>query len=155
MRLEHGHGALCHRSREWISLRLDGELSELAAKMLEAHLAHCAECRAFEDGAVAATQLVRTAPLELLERPVSLPRGRSLAFQTRSLGAAVAAAAAVAIGVVAFLNVPSSDKLSSSRSPFIVAPSGNQDIEQFRLFRAAALKPVVPAPRRVRGPQKT
>jgi anti-sigma factor RsiW len=154
MRLAHGHDALCHRSREWISLRLDGELSELAAKMLEAHLAHCAECRAFEDGAVAATQLVRTAPLELLEQPVSLPRGRSLAFQTRRLGAAVAAAAAVAIGVVAFLNVPSSNKLSS-RSPFIVAPSGNQDIEQFRLFRAAALKPVVPAPRRVRGPQKT
>jgi anti-sigma factor RsiW len=154
MSLAHGHAALCHRSREWISLRLDGELSELAAKMLDAHLAHCAECRAFEAGAAAATSFVRTAPLEHLERPVTLPRGRRLALQTRRLGAAVAAAAAVAIGVVAFLNVPSSNTLTS-QSPFIVAPSGNQDLEQFRLFRAAILKPVVPAPRRVRGPQKT
>jgi anti-sigma factor RsiW len=154
MRLEHGHGALCHRSHEWISLRLDGELSELAAKMLDGHLARCAECRAFEAGVAAATSLVRTAPLEHLEQPVSLPRGRRLALQTRRLGAAVAGAAAVAIGVVAFLYVPSSTTLTS-RSPFLVAPSGNQDLEQFRLFRAAALKPVVRLPRQVRGPQKT
>jgi anti-sigma factor RsiW len=154
MRLAHGHGALCHRSREWISLRLDGELSELAAKMLDAHLARCAECRAFEAGVAAATRHVRTAPLEHLEQPISLPRGRRLAFQTRRVGAAVAAAAGIAIGLVAFLTVPSSNTLAS-RSPSIVAPSGNQDLEQFRLFRAAALKPVVRPPRPVRGPQKT
>jgi anti-sigma factor RsiW len=154
MRLEHGHGALCHRSREWISLRLDGELSELATKMLDAHLDRCAECRAFEAGVAVATRLVRTAPLEHLEQPVSLPRGRRLAFQTRRLGAAVAAAATVAVGVVAFLNLPSSST-ATARSPFIVAPSGNQDLEQARLFRAAGLKPVLRPPRRVRGPQKT
>jgi predicted anti-sigma-YlaC factor YlaD len=72
-------------------MRLDGELSELAAKMLEGHLARCAECRAFEDGVAVATRLVRTAPLEHLEQPVSLPRGRRLALQTRRLGAAAAA----------------------------------------------------------------
>ena len=154
MRLVHGHAALCHRSREWISLRLDGELSELAAKMLEAHLGRCAECRAFEEGVAVATRLVRTTPLEHLEQPVALPRGRRLALQTRRLGTAVAAAAAVAVGVVAFLNLPSSNTVTS-RSPFIVAPSGNQDLEELRLFRAASLKPVVPLPRRVHGPQKT
>jgi anti-sigma factor RsiW len=154
MRLVRPDRALCHRSREWISLRLDGELSELAAKMLDAHLGRCVECREFEAEVVAATRLVRTSPLERLEHPVALPRGRRLAFQTRKLGAAVAAVAAVAVGVVAFLNVPSSST-AVARSPFIVAPSGNQDLEQLRLFRAAILKPVVPAPRRVRGPQKT
>ena len=112
MRRLQGHGALCHRSREWISLRLDGELSELAEKMLESHLARCAACRTFESDV------------------------------------------GIAIGLVAFLYVPSSNTLAS-RSPSIVAPSGNQDIEQFRLFRAAALKPVVRPPRQVRGPQKT
>ena len=154
MRLSHGHGPLCHRSREWISLRLDGELPELSAKMLDAHLERCPECRAFEEGVAAAMHLVRTTPLEHPEQPVTLPRGRRLAFQTRRLGAAVAAAAAVAVGVVAFLNVPSSSTLTS-HSPIVVAPSGNQDLMELRLFRAAILKPVVPPPRQVRGPQKT
>ena len=44
MRFVPGHSVLCERSREWISLRLDGELSELAEKMLESHLARCAAC---------------------------------------------------------------------------------------------------------------
>jgi len=48
MRFVPGHSVLCERSREWISLWLDGELSELAEKMLQSHLARCAACRTFE-----------------------------------------------------------------------------------------------------------
>ena len=48
MRFVPVNSVLCERSREWISLRLDGELSELAEKMLESHLARCAACRTFE-----------------------------------------------------------------------------------------------------------
>ena len=39
MRFVPQHNMLCERGREWISLRLDGELSELAQKMLDSHLA--------------------------------------------------------------------------------------------------------------------
>ena len=45
MRFVPRHSVVCERGREWISLRLDGELSELAQKMLDSHLARCPECR--------------------------------------------------------------------------------------------------------------
>ena len=34
----------CDRAREWVSLELDGELSELGAARLDAHLVRCAAC---------------------------------------------------------------------------------------------------------------
>ena len=133
-----GHSVLCERSREWISLRLDGELSELAEKMLESHLARCAGCRAFESDAVATTRLVRTASLERPERPIALPRGRRLAF-VRPAGAAAATAAAVALGLAAFLNLPSSGTLAA---PVIrSANADNSDLQLQRGMRAALLRP--------------
>jgi predicted anti-sigma-YlaC factor YlaD len=133
-----GHSVLCERSREWISLRLDGELSELAEKMLESHLARCAGCRAFEGDAAATTRLVRTASLELPEQPIALPRGRRLAF-TRPAGAVAATAAAVALGFAAFLNLPSSGTLAA---PVIrVVGSDNSDLRLQRGMRAALLRP--------------
>ena len=133
-----GHSVLCERSREWISLRLDGELSELAEKMLESHLARCAGCRAFEGDAVATTRLVRTASLELPEQPIALPRGRRLAFM-RPAGAVAATAAAVALGFAAFLNLPSSGTLAA---PVIrSANADTSDLQLQRGMRAALLRP--------------
>src|SRR5919201_6122240 len=103
MRFVPRHNMVCERGREWISLRLDGELSELAEKMLESHLARCAGCRAFESDAAVATRLVRTAPLERLEQPIVLPRGRRFG-SVRPAGAVAATAAAVVLGLAAFLN---------------------------------------------------
>src|SRR5918911_4554206 len=111
MRFVPRHNMVCERGREWISLRLDGELSELAEKMLESHLARCVGCRAFESSAAAATAFVRTAPLELPEQPVALPRGRRLAF-VRPVGAVAATAAAVALGLAPVVNLPSSRPLA-------------------------------------------
>ena len=42
----------CDRARAWVSLKLDGELSELEGFMLESHLARCEACRAFATDAV-------------------------------------------------------------------------------------------------------
>ena len=138
MRFVPGHSVLCERSREWISLRLDGELSELAEKMLESHLARCAGCRAFESDAAATTQLVRTAPLERLEQPIALPRARRLAF-VRPVGAVAATAAAAVLGLAAFFNLPSSGTLAA---PTVrVANSGNGDLTLQRGMRATLLRP--------------
>ena len=153
MRFVPRHSVLCERGREWISLRLDGELSELAQKMLDSHLARCAECRAFEADVATTTGLVRATPLEQLERPVSLPHGRRLALSTRRLTAAAASAAAVALGVAAFLNVPSSGTLAAGPTLPVVA-GDNSDIDQARIFRATALRPA-PPPREPPGPQET
>ena len=54
----------CDRARAWVSLRLDGELSELEGFMLESHLARCEACRAFAADTVGFTTALRTAPLE-------------------------------------------------------------------------------------------
>jgi predicted anti-sigma-YlaC factor YlaD len=149
---------LCERGREWVSLRLDGELSELAQKMLDSHLARCADCRAFEEHVTGIALQLRTAPLEQLERPVEIV-GRRFRVPARiwSLGAAAASVAAAAVGVVGFINIGSSSPLQTGSAPLVVVaqPSGNEDLRNFREMRAAGLKPVVLPPRPSRGPQKT
>jgi anti-sigma factor RsiW len=55
------HGP-CERAREWSSLRLDGELSELEEALLDKHLESCAHCEAFDAGLRTSTELLRTAP---------------------------------------------------------------------------------------------
>ena len=139
MRFVPGHSVLCERSREWISLRIDGELSELAEKMLESHVARCAGCAAFESDLAATTRLVRTTPLERLEQPIALPRGRRLAF-VRPVSAVAATAAAVALGLAAFLNLPSSGTLAAVPAVHI-ANADNSDLELQRGMRAALLRP--------------
>jgi Putative zinc-finger len=56
-----GHGP-CERAREWSSLRLDSELSELEEALLDKHLESCALCEAFDAGLRTSTGLLRTAP---------------------------------------------------------------------------------------------
>ena len=83
----------CERAREWSSLRLDGELPQLQRAMLRKHLADCPGCTEFDSDLAGATVALRTAPLELLERPVAIPRRRRSALR---IAPAFAAAAAVA-----------------------------------------------------------
>ncbi len=89
----------CDRAKAWLSLELDGELSELEGLMLEAHLARCAVCRAFAADAAGFTTALRTAELESLERPVSLPARRRTMRRAAQFGAAAAlVAASVGLG---------------------------------------------------------
>jgi predicted anti-sigma-YlaC factor YlaD len=56
-------GQACARARRWISLRLDGELSELEGALLDAHLAFCVDCRSFADTARATAEALRAGRL--------------------------------------------------------------------------------------------
>lgn len=96
--------AVCDRVCEQISLGLDGELTQLERRMAAAHLARCADCRAFEEAAVAFTAELRAAPLEPLRRPVVVRRSRRLPFAA-SHAAAVAVVALAAVGVVGQLGL--------------------------------------------------
>jgi predicted anti-sigma-YlaC factor YlaD len=155
MRFVPRNSFLCERGREWISLRLDGELSELAQKMLDSHLARCSECSAFEDQVSGVAVRLRSAPLEQLERPIEVThRRRRMPVRVWSMGAAAASVAAVAVGVVGFLNLPSSSTLHASPLVVVAQPSGNEDLRTFRELRAAGLKPVLLPPRRDRGRQR-
>jgi ferric-dicitrate binding protein FerR (iron transport regulator) len=88
----------CETSREWISLRLDGELSELEEAMLRRHVAGCGDCRTFEESAELFTTRLRSAPLETLA-PVfaAAPHGagRRRFVGVGAIAAALAASAAV------------------------------------------------------------
>ena len=91
----------CETAREWASLRLDGELSELEEAMLRRHVAGCADCGAFVAAAESFTARLRSAPLET---PRAGLRGRAAerAGRRRFVGVGAVAAALAASAAVLF-----------------------------------------------------
>jgi predicted anti-sigma-YlaC factor YlaD len=85
----------CERSREWASLRLDSELSELEQALLDAHLARCESCAAYARAIEATTERMRSAAPIRLGEPILLPSRRRV-FPMRAFRAATATAAVVA-----------------------------------------------------------
>jgi hypothetical protein len=137
----------CERARQWASLRIDGELSELEVALLEKHLEGCAGCNAFAVRLAAITDAVRGAPQEQpqieyprFERPViRLPVGRRVAI------VAIAAAAALGALVGSSLQKPAPD-----RGPTGPQLSFRTDQNLLRQLPHQAKKPA-PAPGRVPG----
>ena len=81
----------CERARLWVSLRLDGELSEFEEVSLRAHVARCATCAGFALDVDALTTELRAAPHQQPAHPIALPRRRSTAVRVLQLSAAAAA----------------------------------------------------------------
>jgi anti-sigma factor RsiW len=98
----------CDRARQWSSLRLDGELSDLEGALLDKHLETCPECSAFEANMHSTAGLLRSAPVEVPAGRFELPaRGRARVPLSRVLGvAAVIAAAALGSLVGSTLHRP-------------------------------------------------
>jgi hypothetical protein len=88
----------CDRARQWSSLRVDGELSELEEALLDKHLAACAACSAFEARLRSATQFLRTAPPETPQIRVRMPAPQPVNFPVAWRVAVVAIAVAAAAG---------------------------------------------------------
>jgi predicted anti-sigma-YlaC factor YlaD len=91
----------CERARTWVSLRLDGELSELEGALLDAHLGRCAECVGVAATMAAATREIRDAPLVAPPARPSLAQRRGQG----SLRAFYAATASTVVAVVALTSV--------------------------------------------------
>jgi anti-sigma factor RsiW len=85
----------CERIRGYAAWSVDGELSEMEAAALAAHLAACSACNAYAASLEEAARLVRQTPLEDLEFPIVLPSRRLRFARTIQVGAAAAAVAAV------------------------------------------------------------
>jgi predicted anti-sigma-YlaC factor YlaD len=117
----------CERTRQWVSAALDSELSQFERALVKSHVARCAACRAFEEGAWAVTAVVRSTPPEALSHPVYLPARRRLAWRSPTAVARLgSAAAAVVVSVISV--------------GLLTAPeSGSLDREQ--AFAAASLEP--------------
>jgi predicted anti-sigma-YlaC factor YlaD len=88
--------ANCEQPREAISLRLDGELPELDQARLDAHLEHCAACRALQAELDGVTTLLRAAPVDQPDFDVRLPGRRRVSVRMVQAGAAAAAVVVVA-----------------------------------------------------------
>ncbi len=140
-------GKLCDRAREWTSLRLDGELSELEGALLDAHLARCARCRDFARGAAAATARLRQSALEPLGRPIALPTRRRAVLTPLRLGAAAAAA----VAVVALSSVFGSLDSSKSRLPSLSTRAGEGAVDVANDLRALRRDDLKPPPIVARG----
>jgi len=112
MRALRARAKRCDRAREWISLQLDGELSEFERIVLEAHVVRCADCREFRVELQGISLGLRQAPLEPLRRPIELPRRTRLSGRT--LQFAAAAAAAVVVGAGSSLGVITADRSSGN-----------------------------------------
>jgi predicted anti-sigma-YlaC factor YlaD len=87
----------CTRARESASARLDGELVELEAAQLEAHLRSCPECQAYAGGIMASTGLLRAAALDQPSGAMFTPMRQ----RRRRMGVLPAAAAAAIVVAVA------------------------------------------------------
>jgi anti-sigma factor RsiW len=92
----------CERAAQWISLELDGELSELERARLARHLDRCASCRAWSAEVGGFTSLLRTAPLVELSSPVAalVPRVRAKRRAAVATLATLGAAAAVLVALL-------------------------------------------------------
>lgn len=90
----------CEQARVQVSLGVDGKLSDLERRRLDAHLAQCAACAAYEADVNTFTGLLRSAELQPLPRPIALPRRQRAVYRHLNVAAATAAVLLLAVGSV-------------------------------------------------------
>jgi hypothetical protein len=130
----------CDRARSLISLRLDQGLSELESRMLEAHVARCEDCRAFELGARRLTATIRAQPLVPLGEPIAVRRQRAFPRFARLAAASGAAAAVVVAGTLLGLSTA-----SHTSGPNVAPPADEiNDSNDIRALRRADLLDSIP-----------
>src|SRR5262245_41529743 len=122
----------CERAREWASLRLDGELSQLESAMLESHLARCAACSEAVSQTEAFTTALRTSPLEALRRPIAIPRAAAAMRAARVTAAAAVMLVAAGLGSVFATSMPSSTTQHAATPRVSLADSDDRLLRDMR-----------------------
>lgn len=133
----------CDRFREQVSLSLDGELSQLEQRMLEAHLARCADCDAFADDVRSFTEGLRAAPLERSRRPVVVERPRRLTTARIQIGVAAAFAFA-ALGLGTQLSAQGTSTQAIHSDVVTRFPSQAELAKEMAMIASAMNPPVSP-----------
>lgn len=125
---------LCERAKAWVSLRADGELSELESALLDAHLGRCEACSAFAQRAGRIAAMLRAVPFEqpAAHASVAAPARRP---GLRALQVAAALAVVASAGVVAAFSGPAGS--AAGRPVSMVAGADSPD--RLRELRRPAL----------------
>ena len=109
----------CERTTQWISLDLDGELSQLEQVALARHLSGCARCREVSNEFGAFTRMLREAPLLELEREVAYAAPRRVRARiVRRAGFSLAFAGVAAAAVLGELVLSASNPGPGSELTF-------------------------------------
>jgi anti-sigma factor RsiW len=116
----------CERTRAWVSIALDEELSEFEHALLRAHLRRCTSCAAFSERIGAVTEALRAAPLQPVPFSISAPARRRIGRQLARVGA-VAATIAVAVGLGTTLAQKSSNAAKARVFPVPAAVTMRDD----------------------------
>ena len=134
----------CMQAREAASARLDGELSELEAARLTAHLRDCVACSVYALEISAIAESLRSAELEQPQLDLTLPRRHLLpGLRVAAAAAAVLAAAAVSAYAVGHGLGSGNGPAKASLQASAVSLAGlRADIKSQHLF--AMLRPVAP-----------
>lgn len=111
----------CERTRALVSRGQDTTLHELEQRFVAAHLARCPECSAFRTETSWFTSLLRSAPLEPVPSPVSLPSRASRHHVRLRALAQIASVVAVAVTAGTFA-YEGHRGLGSGEHTFVAAP---------------------------------
>jgi ferric-dicitrate binding protein FerR (iron transport regulator) len=112
----------CARAAEWVSLRLDRQLSDFEEVLLEAHLARCPDCEAVAASMIGLTRALRSTPLERPAFAFEAPR-RARGHAIGLLAASAAAAAAV-VGLSGLISLQISServRLGATSDPRVIS----------------------------------
>ena len=115
----------CERTRQWISVALDSELSQFERSLVSGHVARCAGCRSFEERATAVTTAVRRAPAQTMSARIYLPVRRRLAWRAAGV-ARVGSVAAVLVAAVSMGLLAAPDNRTLASEHALVASSLDQ-----------------------------
>lgn len=138
----------CERARNWLSLRLDSELSQLERALLDSHLERCPGCAEAAGRLEAVTVAIRSAPTE---RPpaMAVPRLRtrgSLRAFYAAAGAALASTAA--LGCIGFFGalhfVPDTSAAPKLHRVSVVAGGMSNDLELLAASRVLRVERPTP-----------
>jgi Putative zinc-finger len=140
----------CERARQWSSLRLDGELSELEGALLDRHLDGCPACASFDERLRSTAIVLRLTQPEPPRVPITLPAEREVAFPVRRRIVVAAIAAALALGSIvgSTLQRPPADRSTPGPQVSLLT----RDMSQLReIPRGKHFYPTAPA-RKPGGP---
>jgi predicted anti-sigma-YlaC factor YlaD len=136
---------LCDRTREWAALELDDQLSEFERALMQAHLDRCGECRAFAADVAEIAERLRSAPLEPLAQPVTLPAPRRVASLRHIQVAAAAAVVLAAASLGGLYGSVRGDKAPLGDVTPPVAAAAASDDTLVRAVQLAHLKDQAPS----------